>query len=258
MQVESLGAGLEEAARVIEDRLVEKVQRMIDRAEAERESQRSADHEECRAVVSRLAAKLDEVKETYAHLIQHGCGMELPKTRTDEHAAINEVICWLQSELGPLLTKVDEVAERNGRSIQEVWKGMESLRYSLDGEVGVLMALHDEQVQIVSRLQRDFDTFFGKVSSELGNDSCLSPACVPDAMAADSASPRMLEVKAVEPTLKDTDVSCSFLPSRALKPSERQVSAERLKHERLLTKSSPIIARLCRANAEQLHQLLAP
>merc|ERR1719374_403931 len=135
---------------------------------------------------------------------------------------------------------------RNGRAVQEVWKGMESLQYSLDGEVGVLMALHDEQVQIVSRLQRDFDTFFGKVSSELGNDSCLSPACVPDAMAADSDSPRMLEVKAVEPTLNDTDVSCSFLPSRALKPSKRQVFAERLEHERFLTNSSRNTTRWCR------------
>uniref|UniRef100_A0A7S1AZ71 Uncharacterized protein n=1 Tax=Noctiluca scintillans TaxID=2966 RepID=A0A7S1AZ71_NOCSC len=228
MLEESLGAGLEEAARVIEDRLEEKVQRMIDRIEAERESQRIADHEECRAMVSRLSADIDEVKQTYAHLFQNGCGMELPNTRTDEHAAINEVICWLQSELGPSLTKVDEVAERNCRSVQEVWKGVESLQCSLDGEVRVLMALHDEQMQRVSRLQRDFVTFFGKVSYELGNDSCLSPTGVLDAMAAVSDSPRTLEVKTVEPTLKDTDVSCSFLPSRALKPSERQLSAERL------------------------------
>merc|ERR1712136_49127 len=129
---------------------------------------------------------------------------------------------------------VAEEAKRNGRSVQEVWKVMESLRYSLDVEVGVLKALHDEQVQIVSRLQRDFVTFFGKVSSELGNDSCLSPTRVPDAMAAVLDSPHMLEVKAVE-------------PSRALKPSERQLSAERLS----ISASSP------RA-AATLHECVEP
>lgn len=239
---ESLGAGLEEAARLIQDRLEAKVRRMMDRVEAERDLQRTADHEEYRGVMSRLESDIDELRQRCARGSPDSCCLEV----SDTSEALDKVIRLLEGELGPLSAKANEMAKRNCYLIGVLRNDLQSLQGSLDEKFCVLRTLHDEQVRRMSDVNRDIVTAFGKVISELRQEMRLPLKLLPAELAVflDSdvdgqLAPRVLEVKAAEPPLNDIEfVSRSFLRSPRLEPSERQLSAERLS----ISASSPTAA----------------